>query len=138
MRHGSQGELLRPVSAACDLGMACVLMMLTGCGLCSDEIVATAVSADGQRKATINSRNCGATTAFVNTLSVSVPELRRPVETLRGELCMAGPGDAELRWEGDDLIVICKNCCPERLQSKISTVGKTRLRFEGFDRPKSN
>ena len=137
VQRGSRDTFLRPIAAICDLVAASLLVVLTGCGLCSDEIVATAASADGLRRATINSRNCGATTAFVNRLNVSVPERSRPVEALVGELCMAAPGDAELRWEGSDLVVTCKKCCPERIQTKISAVGDTKLRFEGFDRPKS-
>jgi hypothetical protein len=99
-----------------------------------------AMSADGKRRATLNSRNCGATTAFFNTLSVSVPELGRSVEALGGELCIGRSDDVYLQWEGDDLLVACRreSCCPERIESKTETVGKTRIRFVGFERPKTN
>jgi hypothetical protein len=119
-----------------NLALCCALSVaLSACGLCSDDIVAQAVSRDGQRKAWLNSRNCGATTAFYNTLSVEVPEEWGAVEVMSGELCMWRSDDATLRWEGDDLVLRCKSCCPERMESKTEKVGRTTIRFEGFDGP---
>lgn len=98
------------------------------------------MSRDGRRKATLRSRNCEATTAFFNTLDVSVPEDTFQGEASSGELCVAASSDAELRWEGDDLVVTCKlkSCCPDRIESKKETVGKSKIRFEGFEQPKSH
>lgn len=110
-----------------------LFVAMSACGLCSDDIVAQAVSRDGQRKAWLNSRNCGATTAFYNTLTVEVPEQRLAAEAMSGELCMWRSDDAALRWEGDDLVVTCKSCCPERMESKTEKVGRTTIRFEGFE-----
>jgi hypothetical protein len=78
--HRHCPSISRSHTAAFDLLVGCLLMMPSGCGLCSDEIVATAVSPDGRRMATLKSRNCGATTAFFNTLDVSVPENTFQVE----------------------------------------------------------
>ena len=55
------------------------------------------------------------------------------VEAMSGELCMWRSDDAVLRWEGDDLVVTCKSCCPERMESKTEKVGRTTIRFEGFE-----
>ena len=112
-----------------------LFVALSAYGLCSDDVVAQAASRDGQRKAWLNSRNCGATTAFYNTLTVEVPEEWSAVEVMSGELCMWRSDDAALRWEGDDLFVTCKSCCPERMESKTEKVGRTTIHFEGFDVP---
>ena len=123
----------RSVSTATKLLLLGVIGTVSACGLCGDDIVAQATSHDGRRKAILNVRNCGATTDYNNWLTVEVPEKWWTVTALSGELCMHRPDDAELRWDGNDLVVTCKRCCPERLRSKTETVGKTTIRFEGFE-----
>jgi hypothetical protein len=115
-----------------------VSVALSACGLCSDDIVAQAVSRDGQRKAWLNSRNCGATTGYANTLTLEVPEKWWAVTALHGELCIGKSEDASLRFAGDDLVLTCntENCCPDRAYTRVDTVGRTRIVLEGFQSPR--
>ena len=110
---------------------------LSACGLCSDDIVGQAVSSDGQRKAWLTSRNCGATTSYANTLTVEVPEKWWAVKALQGELCIGSSDDVSLRFDGDDLVVTCKTgvCCPDRIYTRVDTVGRTKIALEGFGAP---
>jgi len=120
-----------------NLALCGLFVALSACGLCSDDIVAQAVSRDGQRKAWLNSRNCGATSAYANTLTVEVPEQWWAIEALHGELCIGSSEDVSLRWDGDDLVVTCKtdNCCPDRAYARVETVGRTKILVEGFRTP---
>lgn len=110
-------------------------LTLSACGLCADDIVARATSKDGTRRAWMNSRNCGATTAYANTLTVEVPEKWFSTEALFGELCIASSEDVRLRWEGDDLMVTCLtgDCCPDRIRTRVEKVGNSRVLLEGFE-----
>ncbi|HWB85680.1 MAG TPA: hypothetical protein VG675_16165 [Bryobacteraceae bacterium] len=50
--------------------MAVAVVVLTGCGLCSNQIVKEVPSPDGTKKAIIFVRDCGATTGFSTDVSV--------------------------------------------------------------------
>jgi hypothetical protein len=117
---------------------ACVAAVAGGCGLCADDIVADVTSKDGTRRAWMNSRNCGATTAYANTLAVEVPEHWFRTEALFGELCIGSSEHVRLRWEGDDLMVTCLSgdCCPDRIRTRVEKVGRSRIVLEGFELPK--
>lgn len=86
----------------------------------------------------MNSRNCGATTAYANTVTVEVPENWFSTEALFGELCIGSSEQVRLRWEGDDLVVMCLsgNCCPDRIDVRRERVGRSRILLEGFEPPK--
>ena len=112
----------------------CALLSIS-CGLCSDEVIKRGVSADGKRAATFRVRDCGATTTWNGTLLVELPDKREPVTVFSRPLCAFKPEHFDLRWEGSDLVVICKGCCVERLdQSPTQRLGATTVRFEGFER----
>lgn len=60
--------------------LVCISLLLAGCGeTCRNEVVQEVVSPDGQNKAVIFQRDCGATSSFTTQVSV----LRRN-ETLSG------------------------------------------------------
>jgi hypothetical protein len=102
-------------------------------GPCADDVLKEAVSADGTRRAVLRVRDCGATTTWNDTLLVTVPEKWRPVTVFSGPLCVFKPEHIELRWDADDLLVTCKDCCPERLgHVNTQQLGATTVRFEGF------
>jgi hypothetical protein len=113
--------------------VALALAPVSGCGLVSDEVIAIATSSDGSRKATLHVINGGATTKFYNKLALDLPDSWADETVLDGELCMFRPEHVELKWEGNELLVKCIACCPERVEIKVGTLRDVRMRYEGFD-----
>ena len=94
-----------------------------GCGPCSDEVRAEAVSTDKALKATWFIRNCGATTDFSTIVSV-----HRPDDSYRdqGDFVFVARGERRLRlaWTGPmQLTIECPACQRSDIFRRVTVLG---------------
>jgi len=125
------------------LTTACLLMALCGCGLCGNDIVQEVISPDGQKKAVIFQRDCGATTAFSTQISV-LPRQDSPsgsgnifvADADHGAVPVGPKGvmDIRVRWESDRKLVIA-HPLQARVFLKEANWGLVSIRYELQDPP---
>ena len=104
-------------------GVAFLVCLLSGCGLCSDTVVSEVTSPDGAMTATWFVRNCGATTEFSSIVSV-----HRKSEGFRNErdivFVVAFRPQLSLTWTGRrTLSVECEGCLRANVFRKVTALG---------------
>lgn len=122
--------------------LVCISLLLAGCGeTCRNEVVQEVVSPDGQNKAVIFQRDCGATSSFTTQVSV----LRRN-ETLSGsgnvfvaddnhglvEVGDWGGPWVGVRWSGSEhlQVIYAKGA---RIYHQVENVGAITVSFRTRD-----
>lgn len=82
-----------------------VMFLLSGCGVCDNTISQTVRSPDGQLKAVIFQRECGATTGFSTQISVLAADETLPDDS--GNVFVESKGvSIEVVWQGSRHLII--------------------------------
>lgn len=91
--------------------LAALMLLLDGCGMCSDEIITQVRSPDGRYDAVVLVRGCGATTSDVTRIHL---EERRWLLPNSVELIAVGhyrPPEMRVSWMADRrLLIECARC----------------------------
>jgi TonB family protein len=77
-----------------------VAMMVRGCRLCDNEIIATYPSPDGTNTAYVRVRDCGAITTWVTSVYLNEDKPENYVMSYEGQ------GAPQMHWEGNNTLVI--------------------------------
>lgn len=75
-------------------------VLLSGCGLCDNEISQTVLSPSGRLKAVVFNRNCGATTGF-NTQVSLIPASKTLPDDGGNTLILGGAVPLKVEWQSD-------------------------------------
>lgn len=103
------------------------LVVMTGCGLCSDEIVQTTQSPDRSLQATWFVRDCGATTDYSTIVSID-----RPHSSRVSIIVFVAKGDHTIKvnWTGKhSLSVECPNCDHADIVKAVERLGDIDVSF---------
>jgi len=85
--------------------IACILLLaLSGCEPCSNDIISELVSPDGNRKIVIFSRNCGATTGFNTQATILKKNQSLPDDG--GNIFILDQGEATAEWKNNAEILV--------------------------------
>lgn len=105
------------------------VMLMTSCGLCSNQLVRAARSPDGTVEATWYVRNCGATTDFSTMVSVHQPN---GSYTDDSNLVFAAKGryNLKLSWAGPrELTIDCEGCSRKNVFRETIRLGNIDVNF---------
>lgn len=102
------------------LALCCVLLpLLSGCGVCGNTISQTVLSPDGQLKAVVFQRECGATTGFSTQISVLAADETLP--DWGGNVFVENKGDPiKVVWQGNRRLVIRHKPIPFTSKKQLS------------------
>jgi len=91
---------------------ASILLGLSGCNLCSEEIVQSTTNPTGHVTGIIHVRNCGATTDYVTFVRLHSVKHRPDLDSGEGLVfAIVGRHDVRLCWtEPETLTLKCTNC----------------------------
>lgn len=106
---------------------ALLACLMSGCGLCSDEVASEVVSPDGVLAATWFVRNCGATTDFSSIVSV-----HRKSEGYRDDqdivFVVAGRAHLVITWIGPNTLSIeCADCRRADIFRQVAAFGSVDI-----------
>ncbi len=100
---------------------------LCGCGLCKDEILEEITSPDGKWTATVQTRDCGATTA--EYIAVNLHDVKHKNLDIENDVFVTKyVHRLHVSWNGNDSLVLnCENCVAHDVEKKLDKHGTVQI-----------
>ncbi len=131
---------MRAVLAALTITIS--LLLLSGCGLCGNEILSESLSPDGSKRAVLFSRNCGATTDYSWQISILGAKEVLPDDGGNAFVADTDHGavqemKVEVDWKDSDHLIVSY---PEhaRVFHQSTMVRGVRISYEKMKHPPSH
>ena len=111
--------------------LTAVAMVMTGCSICSTEVVQGSRSPDGVLQATWYTKNCGATTDFSTMVSVHRPDSSYKDDS-DSVFVAKGKQTIKLTWAAPhQLSVQCASCERAVIFREVTKIGDIDVSFPG-------
>lgn len=113
--------------AASFLILVLALAELSGCDLCTDEVLEKVVSPDGKWVATIKTRGCGATTS--EYVSVNLQDAKKKhLDEENDVFVIKHLHPLHVFWQGNESFTVdCENCNLNEAEKKLEKLGSVRV-----------
>lgn len=110
------------MNIARDLALYASLLVMTGCSICENDVVSSALSPSGKWKAVVFQRGCGATTDFNTQVSVLPAERGLPDDS--GNIYVIdGKGPVNVSWMSDSELEVRAKVSRNVYKQELSIAG---------------